>query len=185
MPRPPVQTDQLRNVLTRRGVTSSGELTRELAISRPTLAKLVAALGSSVVSFGNARATRYGLRRILAAGLANPLRLYRVELLEAYSVFILNTDRHFGNLSFFTDYLSGPLTLTPAYDVLPMALAPSRSGYIPHLPEHTPIITGRMAIASQALIMAQDFWQSVVSSEWVSEEMQSMAKEMVLRLSSG
>jgi hypothetical protein len=50
-----------------------------------------------------------------------------VQLLYAFGVLIANTDMHMGNLSF----LSAPgraCTLAPAYDMLPMALAPSAAG---------------------------------------------------------
>jgi hypothetical protein len=50
-----------------------------------------------------------------------------VQLLYAFGVLIANTDMHMGNLSFFS--APGlPCTLAPAYDMLPMALAPSAAG---------------------------------------------------------
>jgi hypothetical protein len=56
----------------------------------------------------------------------------RVIWLDAFGDLIGNTDRHFGNLSFFTEEAGNlSLTPTPAYDMLPMVFAPTG----PHLVE--------------------------------------------------
>jgi HipA-like C-terminal domain len=48
-------------------------------------------------------------------------------LLYAFGTLIANTDMHAGNLSFVGDQ-GGPFELSPAYDMLPMAFAPSAGG---------------------------------------------------------
>jgi hypothetical protein len=56
----------------------------------------------------------------------------RIVWLDAFGDLIGNTDRHFGNLSFFTEEAGNlSLTPTPAYDMLPMVFAPTG----PHLVE--------------------------------------------------
>lgn len=46
--------------------------------------------------------------------------------LDTFGDLIGNTDRHFGNLSFFAEEAREPkLTLAPVYDMLPMILAPA------------------------------------------------------------
>lgn len=50
-------------------------------------------------------------------------------LLYAFGMFIGNTDMHAGNLSFVSD-AGRPYTLSPAYDMLPMAFSPTASGLV-------------------------------------------------------
>ena len=52
------------------------------------------------------------------------------ELLWAFGSLIGNTDMHYGNLSFVSEH-GRPFELAPAYDMTPMAFAPTSSGRIP------------------------------------------------------
>lgn len=55
------------------------------------------------------------------------------ELLWAFGTLIGNTDMHAGNLSFMSD-TGPPYTLAPAYDMTPMAFAPTAGGDLPQRP---------------------------------------------------
>jgi hypothetical protein len=84
--------------------------------------------------------------------LATPEALPAVERLYAFGVLIANTDMHMGNLSFFST-AGQPCTLAPAYDMLPMALAPTAAGALRdtlpplQLPASVPLATWHPALA--------------------------------------
>lgn len=82
-----------------------------------------------------------------------------------------NSDMHPGNLGFhLVD--AGPLALAPAYDMLPMSLAPSRTGAVrpavPIRPE-TPDRAGQAPHIAWAAEVAAGFWQQVATSERVRD----------------
>ncbi len=64
------------------------------------------------------------VERLVRLRLVEPAALPAVQRLYAFGVLIANTDMHMGNLSFFSAP-GQPCTLAPAYDMLPMALAPT------------------------------------------------------------
>ncbi len=68
--RPPNQAarDQLRTVLARRAAASAADLATKLAVSVPTLHRLLQAHSADLVVTGKARRTRYALRRPLRGG---------------------------------------------------------------------------------------------------------------------
>ena len=67
------------------------------------------------------------VQHLVAMRLVQPAALPAVERLYAFGVLIANTDMHRGNLSFFSAP-GQPCALAPAYDMLPMALAPTAAG---------------------------------------------------------
>ncbi|WP_407353518.1 type II toxin-antitoxin system HipA family toxin YjjJ [Luteimonas sp. R10] len=83
-----------------------------------------------------------------------------------------NSDMHPGNLGFrLVD--EGPLTLTPAYDMLPMYLAPSRAGVVrpavvvePGVPERT----GQRDHIACAAAIAGAFWEQVAGDRRIGSE---------------
>jgi len=77
-PRNQTARDQLESVLARRSPIAAPELARELAVSVPTLHRLLHEIGEKVVSTGKARRTRYALRRSLR-GEAAPLPVYEID----------------------------------------------------------------------------------------------------------
>jgi len=81
------------------------------------------------------------------------------ELLWAFGTLIANTDMHAGNLSFMSD-TGRPYTLAPAYDMTPMAFAPSAGGDLPQRPLALHIADQVSAQAwQQALPLAEAFVQ--------------------------
>lgn len=95
--------------------------------------------------------------RLVAQGLAEAAALPVVQRLYAFGVLIANSDMHMGNLAFFSAP-GRPCTLAPAFDMLPMALAPTPAGAVRntvadlHLPASVPL-----ALWHPALAMAQDW----------------------------
>ena len=71
--RPPNQAarNQLRTVLARRAAVSAADLASQLAVSVPTLHRLLRAHSADLVITGKARRTRYALRRPLRGGPAD------------------------------------------------------------------------------------------------------------------
>jgi DNA-binding transcriptional ArsR family regulator len=68
--------------------------------------------------------------RLAAAGHITSAAAAQAALLYAYGTLIGNSDMHAGNLSFTGD-IGRACALAPAYDMLPMALAPRASGDLP------------------------------------------------------
>lgn len=107
-----------------------------------------------------AAASRLEHARLLSAADAR-----RVRLLEAFGIWIGNIDRHFGNLAFFADGLIARprLELTPAYDMVPMLLAPV-AGVVPHRPVPRPTPTASLLdVWDEAQTLAAHFWRRVAS----------------------
>jgi len=100
-----------------------------------------------------------------------------IRLLEAFGQLIGNTDRHFGNLSFFADGLlrEPPLRLAPVYDMLPMVWAPD-SGMVPKMAlPATRQRANTLDVWMEALSLAKAFWQRVTGDERISREMRDTA----------
>jgi hypothetical protein len=96
----------------------------------------------------------------------------QINLLEHFGRLIANTDMHDGNLAF----LPG-LTLTPAYDMLPMLYAPQRGielverKFTPALP--VPRERGAWVLAAEAALV---FWHRAERDERISERFRSICK---------
>lgn len=93
----------------------------------------------------------------------------------AFGRLIANSDMHAGNLSFFTD--SDRLTLTPAYDMLPMALAPNSLG---QMRDSVTLRVDAMlprAVWQPASIMAKAYWQEIIEEQAFSEAFRAIARQ--------
>ena len=77
-PRHQAPRDQLAAVLGRHAAVRAAELAEQLGVSLPTLHRLLIEQGPAILSTGQARRTRYALRRALRGDLA-PLPLYAVD----------------------------------------------------------------------------------------------------------
>jgi hypothetical protein len=70
------------------------------------------------------------VKPLAAQGVVTREAAEATEVLWAFGVLIGNTDMHGGNLSFVSEQ-GRPFHIAPAYDMTPMALAPSSSGKLP------------------------------------------------------
>ncbi|MGH8400996.1 MAG: type II toxin-antitoxin system HipA family toxin YjjJ [Gammaproteobacteria bacterium] len=122
--------------------------------------------------------------RVARDGLLAPEHSRRIRLLEAFGQLIGNTDRHFGNLSFFADGLARTprLQLAPVYDMVPMAWAPD-SGIVPalELPAARPR-ANTLDVWNEAMQLAQMFWRQVAEDERISRELCTAAASAVDKL---
>ncbi|MDW3683642.1 type II toxin-antitoxin system HipA family toxin YjjJ [Cupriavidus sp. CV2] len=90
--------------------------------------------------------------------------------LYAFGRLIGNTDMHFGNLAFLHDGAL-PLSLTPAYDMLPMGLAPDRSGAMrDNLDALTPPAQPPADIWQEMLPSARTYWRRLAEHPLASAE---------------
>jgi hypothetical protein len=106
--------------------------------------------------------------RLRASGLLGDEDAACLSLLDTFGALIANTDRHFGNVTFFDDY-RGALRLTPVYDMLPMLFAPQDG----HLVERrfTPPgpTSATLAAWPRARALAEEYWSRLLQDDRLSE----------------
>lgn len=104
--------------------------------------------------------------QLRALGWVTPETATRMAQLHAFGSLIGNSDMHQGNLGFhLTD--RGPRPLPPAYDMLPMCLAPSRTGVLRATSPMNPVAplrAGQLAHLAWAAPLAEDYWERVAGS---------------------
>jgi hypothetical protein len=119
------------------------------------------------------------------AGLVDAAGLAAVQRLHAFGGLIGNVDMHFGNLSFWLDDTL-PFRPAPAYDMLPMAWAPSVQGEMIERPfAPPPPLPATLPAWSDAAGWAEDFWARVAVDPAVTSEFAQRARqagEQVARL---
>lgn len=98
----------------------------------------------------------------------------RIAWLSAFGGLIANTDMHFGNLSLCFDG-RWPLSLAPAYDMLPMLYAPQRGevrtpDFMPRPP-----LTRHLAQAQAAQPWAVRYWQRLADDARITPEFRAVA----------
>lgn len=83
----------------------------------------------------------------------------RVVWLDTFGDLIGNTDRHFGNLSFFAEEAKNlTLTLTPAYDMLPMIFAPAGANLVERRFDPGPPTALNRRVWHEVAILALQYW---------------------------
>lgn len=96
--------------------------------------------------------------------------------LDTFGRLIGNTDRHFGNISFFCEG-EKIIGLAPAYDMLPMMYAPHQNQLVARTFDPTPPKIFETVVWEDALIAARDFWSQVRRHPQVSEEFKSLTAD--------
>jgi hypothetical protein len=114
---------------------------------------------------------------------AAPLRLpekdaRRLVGLDVFGQLIGNTDRHFGNVTFFAEP-GKPLRLAPAYDMLPMILAPSlETGELVERTFKPAGPDGRtLPVWRDAAGWALRYWRALAESDELSREVRVFARD--------
>ena len=115
------------------------------------------------------------LRQLAQAKRISEQDAARGTLQWAFGRLIANSDMHAGNLSFFMD--SDRLTLTPAYDMLPMALAPNTLGEMRDSVTLRLDVTLPRAVWQPASVMAKAYWQAVIEEEAFSAGFRAVARQ--------
>ena len=111
------------------------------------------------------------------AELLDAAGLDAVRRLHSFGELIGNSDMHFGNLSFWLGD-ARPFRPAPAYDMLPMAWAPSTQGevveraFAPRAP-----LPGALPAWGEAAAWAEEFWRRVAADAAVSREFRARARE--------
>ncbi|WP_312665189.1 HipA domain-containing protein, partial [Pantoea sp. CTOTU49201] len=104
----------------------------------------------------------------------------RGTLQWAFGRLIANSDMHAGNLSFFTD--DERFSLTPAYDMLPMALAPNSQGHMRDEVKLSLDFSLPGAVWRAASAMAKIYWQAIAEDAAFSANFRSIAGQALQQL---
>lgn len=108
-------------------------------------------------------------------GLVDGAGVEQVRRLACFGQLIGNVDMHFGNLSFWLNNAL-PFRPAPAYDMLPMAWAPSAQGEIVERPfAPPPPLPALLPAWSEAATWAEEFWARVAASDAVTPEFAARA----------
>jgi hypothetical protein len=108
-------------------------------------------------------------QRLLAARSIDAEDARRIRWLDVFGQLIGNTDRHFGNISFFVED-SGRFRLAPAYDMLPMVFAPVGTDVIERPFEPAPPTADTLDVWPDAARRALTYWSQLAASAELSHE---------------
>ncbi|WP_047605730.1 type II toxin-antitoxin system HipA family toxin YjjJ [Rahnella aquatilis] len=112
--------------------------------------------------------------------------LGRIEQLYAFGKLIANSDMHQGNLSFIDpaiDPLKQALSISPVYDMLPMAFAPTNAGAMRREAVSLtldPLVSKEKWVNAQA--WARVFWRKVENDRDISAEFRHLASGMLAQM---
>lgn len=102
--------------------------------------------------------------------------------LDVFGQLIGNTDRHFGNITFFVRP-DGTLRLAPAYDMLPMVLAPSAEAVVTRSFDPAPPTGSTLDVWFDAATWAQRFWAEVRDQGDLDADVRAFAEQAVRAIS--
>jgi hypothetical protein len=94
--------------------------------------------------------------------------------LDSFGQLIGNSDRHFGNLSFFVEGESR-FRLAPVYDMLPMLFAPVGTDIVERRFEPAPPTADNLDVWPQAARCAVTYWSRLGASDELSGEFRQLA----------
>ena len=119
--------------------------------------------------------------RLEEAGMLRAEDGARLALLDAFGAAIHNGDRHFHNVAFFANGLEERprLALAPAYDTLPMNLAP-RAGHVPPLESLAPAAPRSAWLEAwpHATRLAREFWKRAAEDVRISAPFRRAARRL-------
>jgi hypothetical protein len=109
-------------------------------------------------------------------GLTDDAALNTARRLEAFGGLIGNSDMHRGNLAFWLEDTL-PFQVAPAYDMLPMFLAPGPQGDLVERPFSPPVpLPAGHEPWQEAAGWASEFWQAVVEDPAISAAFQDRSR---------
>jgi hypothetical protein len=120
--------------------------------------------------FGHRDTWTRAARRMAEARLISEEDARRIRWLDTFGQLTGNTDRHFGNLSFFVE---GPkqYRLAPVYDMLPMMFAPVGTSVIERTFEPRPPTAETLDVWSDAARHAVEYWARLAREPLLSGEL--------------
>jgi hypothetical protein len=124
--------------------------------------------------YGNLDTWTASANRLAQDGLISADDAHRIRFLDAFGALIANSDRHFGNVSFFDDY-QGRFTLAPVYDMLPMLFAPQDDQLVPRQFEPSPPTAEWLSVWASARSMAEDYWDRLANESRLSSEFRAIS----------
>jgi hypothetical protein len=95
--------------------------------------------------------------------------------LDVFGRLIGNTDRHFGNIAFFAQP-GGALRLAPAYDMLPMVLAPAGETVVARPFEPSAPTGDDLDVWPDAAAWAERYWRAVEANEGLEADVRKFAR---------
>jgi hypothetical protein len=105
----------------------------------------------------------------------SPADTSHLRWLDAFGQLIGNTDRHFGNIAFFAQP-DGALRLAPAYDMLPMALAPAGETVVARPFQPSPPTGDNIDVWSDAAASAERYWRAIEANEELETDVREFAR---------
>ena len=112
--------------------------------------------------------------RMLAARRLDPEDARTMRWFDSFGQLIGNSDRHFGNLSFFVEGESH-FRLAPVYDMLPMLFAPVGTDVIERRFEPAPPTADNLDVWPEAARCAVTYWGRLGASDELSSEFRQLA----------
>lgn len=103
-----------------------------------------------------------------------PADASRLRWLDAFGQLIGNTDRHFGNIAFLVEP-DATLRLAPAYDMLPMALAPVGETVVARPFEPLSPTGDNIDVWPDAAAWAERYWREVQANEELEADPRAFA----------
>jgi hypothetical protein len=119
--------------------------------------------------FGHRGFWKDAAERMLAKQFVSTEDSRRMRWLDVFGQLIGNSDRHFGNLSFFVKE-DERFQLAPVYDMLPMLFAPVNGELIERTFTPTPPTADTLDVWPDAARWAVKYWERLVESNELSDE---------------
>ncbi len=109
----------------------------------------------------------------------------RIALLDAFGAWIANSDRHYGNLSFFHEIDEAQARLAPVYDMLPMFFAPNDREETVPLRKWEPPVCGAdvVQVWEKAKSGAKVFWEKAEQDPRISPSFKREIKKVLKQFS--
>ncbi len=143
----------------------------------------VLSLGAADDEFAGVGGTWSTVARALRArNLLTDEDAHTARWLDVFGQLSGNTDRHRGNLAFYTAH-DGQLALAPVYDMLPMAFAPAGTSVVERSWSPQPPTVDSMEVWRSAADEALGFWEHVIAAPEVSAAFKVIASRCRQQLS--
>ncbi len=116
--------------------------------------------------------------RLYADNLLDQASYDTMLFMEAFARLIANSDRHFGNITFFWNPFAKEheFSLSPIYDMLPMSFAPAAGGMVVDKEYVKPSPTSELLECwTEAADLAHTYWKLVADDERISASFRKLA----------
>jgi hypothetical protein len=115
--------------------------------------------------------------RLLERGAIDLEDASAMRFLDSFGGLIANSDRHFGNLSFFWEIGNQKVKLAPSYDMLPMLYAPVEGQVFQREFKPEPAKIDAIEEWNRALSLAKKYWETVIADKRISKDFRNIAEK--------